>query len=139
VSGDLQDDSLICAFVGLPQDVSTNLKSACKLEVMNLNDVVERARILMSMRRGNVCAAGTGRNVGKQSKLIRCFGCGVEGHTKRFCPELKKDESSNRLRGYQCGSYGHIAKFCPTKKSKKAEGNPHSAPVGSHLEGRSCQ
>ena len=99
LSSDLPDDWLICAFVsGLPQDISVNLKSACKLEVMNLNDVVERARIVLSMRQIDMCAAAIDQKIGKQfAKFIRCFGCGEEGHTKKSCPKMKKNEKSNRM------------------------------------------
>ncbi|MEL7287530.1 MAG: hypothetical protein AAGJ57_08955 [Pseudomonadota bacterium] len=141
VSGDLSDDWLVCAFVaGLPYDISTNLKSACKLEAMSLNDVVERTRIVMSLRQNDACAAANAYKSGKQAvRSVRCYGCGVEGHTKRFCPKVKRREGYEGLQCYRCGLYGHISKFCSTAESKNAGGNLQSAPVGSPLEGRNYQ
>lgn len=138
VSSDLSDEWLICAFVaGLPAEVSVNLKSACQLEAMSLKEVVERARVVMSLRNFDVCAyAGDQVHKARKPREVRCYQCRELGHVKRFCPTLRREEVG-KIKCFQCGSYGHIARNCRVEKNE--EGSSQHAPVDSREERRDFQ
>lgn len=123
VSGGLPEEWLVCAFVsGLPDDVSVNLKSACKLESMSLGEVVERARIVMSLRGDAVCAVGRSRNSLAKNE-IRCYQCRATGHIKRFCPQLERIGGGPKPLCFSCGSADHLSKCCPHREGKNEAGN----------------
>lgn len=141
VSSDLSDEWLTCAFVaGLPDFVSMNLKSACQLEVMSLGEVLERARVVMSLQSFDVCAYAGNRagERGKPSREIRCYQCREVGHTRKFCPTFNREQAS-KVKCFQCGLFGHIARNCRSVEPKNEEGGSQLAPADSQEVRRDFQ
>ena len=131
VRGGVSDDLLKCAFVaGLPEAERRSLKAGCMLESMSLDEVVERARIVVSTSmRENVCAAAARRKFeySRPLRVMRCTVCNQEGHLRRQCP--------NRVirRCFICDSDEHLVRNCPERVSKNDQGSLPSAPADSQI------
>jgi hypothetical protein len=107
-----------CAFVnGLNEETKKQLIAACELETMSLEDVAERARMLVSSSKNGLHAAAAMKKVNTepQPRLPTCYSCHKEGHISRFCNEKKKGP----VKCYVCGDIGHMASVCRQKVQKK--------------------
>ena len=104
-----------CSLVhGLPIDVQNQLKAACCLNEMELSEVMERARSLVTGSDANFGAvAQSNFKEFKSNGQYRgkCFVCGKEGHQARSCPHKKLTNASNVI-CYRCGEAGHYASKC---------------------------
>jgi hypothetical protein len=106
-----------CAFVnGLSEETRQQLIAACELQKMSLEDVVERARMLVSSssRSLNAAVAVARGNADRKPRSILCYTCNKEGHISRFC-DVKKE---GRVKCYRCGEPGHVAPVCPQNVQK---------------------
>ena len=107
-----------CAFIaGLPPDVKAQLKTATSLSCMSLADVVERARIVLSLEENNAAFVARTKFV-KTDSAGKCFHCRSSGHFARRCPEKLKSVTC-----FLCGDRGHIATTCPNKPSPSSAKN----------------
>ena len=66
-------------------------------------------------------ALGTGQN------LIKCYGCGGEGHRARECPNGRLETRRDGQRCRRCGGIGHWATACPTQVNYEANASKESA------------
>lgn len=121
------ESMLKCAFVsGLPVEVAIQLKSIVAIEKLNLDEIVTRARMILSTQSDTIpCAVGAL----KQNKTVQCYKCSGLGHIARFCPKLDvktEGNSRNRIVCYACNKSGHIARNCPERAGN--EGRSALAP-----------
>ena len=103
---------LKCAFVaGLPTDVAVQLKAIVAVEKLSLNELVARARMILTTVHGGVtsCAVGV-----VKTRDVQCFSCSGRGHVSRDCPTRLKS-GKKFVRCYTCHAAGHISKNCPQK------------------------
>ena len=108
--GQMESDGLVRnAFVeGLQKHVSIALKSAVKMDGIELRDLSERARVLMPVHElsdssdmSAVALDCPDRRA--KVKTQSCFKCGKIGHRIARCPEMTC---------FKCGRKGHMASSC---------------------------
>ena len=147
--GGMNDKALACAFVfGLPEEVRQLLRAGSRMEALDLDQILTRARAVIkdntvfvtseaslgaTVRHGVVqCAAVTHR---------RCFVCDGQNHLARDCLARHQGDmmsggagsSGSRrpqrsVRCYRCGGLGHFASAC----SGNERGEEVSATASSH-------
>lgn len=101
-----------CSFIaGLPTGVKAQLKSATSLLTMSLAEVVERARIVLSMDEGSSSAYVSSSNSLRNDSRGKCYRCNSAGHISRNCPDRFKN-----MVCFVCDKRGHIASTCPEKQ-----------------------
>ena len=125
---DASQQLLIHQFLaGLPAPVSRQLRAVGN--TTNLEQIVERAKVLMVVDSGEKVAAVQSENSEVSSlkaqiqehteqvavlttqknskKQLQCFHCKQAGHIQRYCPNRVRER-----RCYVCGRLGHIAANC---------------------------
>lgn len=131
---------LKCAFIaGLPVDVATQIKSVAAVEKLSLEELVGRARIMLSTATVDTlthCAVG--RNVTR-----KCFKCFSPHHSARNCNTEKSQNgnmNANRnannhqqyrrwsVQCYTCQAWGHISRNCPQGNGGGAVSAPDAHP-----------
>ena len=122
---------LKCAFVaGLPTEVANQLKATAAVEEMGLDEIVTRARSVLSSASTSayVCSAVTPTASGKSA--IKCYKCSGFGHVSRECPTGRKAKDPNRqMSCYQCNEVGHQIRFCPQKQQGNDNGGASASDV----------
>ena len=123
---------LKCSFVaGLPADVANQLKATAAVEDMGLNELVTRARSVLSTASNSnssfVCS--TVRQPVTVNKTVRCFTCSGNGHVSRECPTGKQARERKQIRCYYCNLVGHVIKNCPTKPQGNESGGASASDV----------
>lgn len=109
--------------VGLPSDISCQLRSNAQIHNMALPEIVQQARVLMTQRSESVALVAPKRSSivrqtyrpdvaskplhstssnSNHEKLVSCFRCHGE-HMSRNCPSITC---------FRCGIKGHIASRC---------------------------
>ncbi|GJY31855.1 reverse transcriptase domain-containing protein [Tanacetum coccineum] len=83
----------------------TRSKETCSNKAKNMQELLKRATELMDKKVTPYAERHLKKRKGQLNEAIRgqkstCFECGVQGHFKRECPKLKKDE----IRGNQVGN-----------------------------------
>jgi hypothetical protein len=146
VDAEVSIEGIKCAFVaGLPDDVKAQLQAACSLAGMELGEVAEKARSLLTVKEAcfaSIHRSGPGerregavgrRDVRGREAQITCYACGESGHMSRECPDRRSRFGGGRAVArfcYACGEEGHMAAFCSQKKTeptKNEKGRPPSA------------
>lgn len=101
---------------GLPLEVANQLKATAAVEEMALEEIVTRARTVISTKTGSsfVCS-GVQSSAASASttKDIQCYTCSGQGHMARQCPTGRKGRDPSRpVRCYSCQAYGHVSRNC---------------------------
>ena len=116
------DQWLKCAFIaGLPDHLRSQLRAACSVNAMSLEDVLDRARTLL--KSSETCMVSAVRRT-----VVTCYSCGERGHVRRLCPknstpcslEFDRSASAGKLsrdvsRCFVCGDPSHVAPACPNR------------------------
>ena len=107
---------LKCAFMsGLPLEVANQLKATAAVEDMSLDDIVTRARTVISTKASSslVCSGVQSTASASATNNIQCYTCSGQGHVARQCPTGRKGrEPSRPVRCYSCQAYGHVSRNC---------------------------
>lgn len=104
------------AFVsGLNRTVKCQIKSACALNSLTLEAVVERTRSVLSVTENGDNAVF----VAKAEQVRKCYLCNSSQHLKGDCPRNQFSKESRRC--YLCNSDSHLLPQCPRKVQSKNE------------------
>ena len=131
----LSDDFMKCAFVsGLPENIKLQLRAACSMKTMKLEEVVERARSLM--RSSEMCMSADMKQASQHNaeltqashvskKQIQCYNCQGFGHVRRDCRQERIPQKQTTQHSYQrerpdrhcfvCGERTHLSGSCPDR------------------------
>ena len=141
--GGMSDKALACAFVaGLPEGVRQLLRAGSRLETLDLDQILARARAVLKDE-GTVgsspeaCFGATAKpSEGTRAAALRCYMCGGPNHLARDCLTRHTVDGRGatgraRRRGkcYRCGATGHFASACQGNE----DGEGASAPASSHI------
>lgn len=128
--GGMSDRALACAFVaGLPEDVRELLRAGSRMEALDLNQILARARAVIRddtpRPSSEACLGAAPRAAPSQ----RCYVCGGPNHVARDCLARQQahGRARRRVKCFQCGGLGHIASEC----SGNGPGEGASAPASS--------
>ena len=147
--GGMSDKGLACAFVsGLPEGVRQLLRTGSRLEELELDQILARARAVMRDETPLGAAGmefrvrGSGTEPPPAASPLRCYVCSGPNHLARDCLAGSRDRRGNKnennfqrparrnIRCYRCNQPGHIASMCPGNE----HGEEASAPASSHGE-----
>lgn len=119
------------AFVfGLPEQVRIQLKAATSAKTMALTELVERARMILTVTGTSALVARASgfqnqggrdtrreRKDGMQREGRRCFVCGDSTHIVRNCPRRPRQ----KVTCYRCGEEGHRIAECPNHGTRSSK------------------
>ena len=112
-AGFANDDLIKSAFiVGLPADISSQLKASARITTMSIDEVTTQARALLA-NRTDVIGMVAKR---MESSPINCFSCGKPGHRANQCPVRRL------VSCWTCKKEGHYANKCPQRSENFKEG-----------------
>lgn len=126
---------LKCAFVaGLPTEVASQLKATAAVEEMGLNEIVTRARSVLSTTASSayVCSAVTKSMSGLSygTSNVKCYTCLGMGHLSKECSTGRKlRDTTKQIRCYHCNLVGHVIRQCPTRLQGNASGGASASDV----------
>ena len=108
--GDNEEILKLAFVMGLPRQISGQLRATPKLDTLNLPAILEITRALMAdITKGStakgVFGAAARSSGSKGSKIVKCFGCGGP-HYRKDCPRGKPVVCCS------CNKPGHIARHC---------------------------
>lgn len=120
----LSNTALLCAFVaGLPDTVRQLIRAGTHLEAMSLDQVLDRARVLLREESSAAAAAqlswGATRSLDSpptRRQNFTCHNCGQPYHLARDClmqRTRRKGGRSGRVTYHYCREVGHVAASCP--------------------------
>ena len=147
--GGMSDQGLACAFVtGLPEVARQTLRASCRVESLQLSQLLIRARAVLTdinyaasagaaAQEPAAAAAGTPQRAAAGGSTQRthggagprrCFACNGPNHLARDC--LQRSAASRnreRVRCFRCGG-NHVARVCPGNWEGEAGSAPASSP-----------
>ena len=133
--GGIPDAGLSCAFVaGLPESTRHILRASSRLEDMNINQIVARARAVLAEEDVSVGAAASlstqQYRTPPGSVNVLCRACNHPNHHARACLARGNWRRGRRgnVRCYGCGQLGHIASLCPGNGLGEVVPAPASSP-----------
>ena len=145
--GGVSDLGLGCAFVaGLPAEVRQALKTGCRAESLQLDQLLARARAVLKDSRDfesmvpRFGAPSIASKLVKKGQLVhgkssiasgrRCFVCDGENHLAKDC--LLRRSSAQRRENPECFrcSGPHLARACPGNHMGEEGSAPASSPDG---------
>lgn len=138
----LPDRWMACAFVsGLPHHVRQLLKASSRMDDMNLEQILTRARAIMTDDEGcQVLAAASVELTRSEaevppakpvSRTITCYKCSGPNHMAKNCTQGRQERSNRTQRSgrdkrcFRCNGIGHISSEC----QGNAQGEKASAPA----------
>ncbi len=129
--GGIPDTGLSCAFLaGLPEAARHILRAGSRMESMNINQLLNRARAVLASDSLSTGAAGLSQytvapalgGVGG----MRCHSCNQPNHYARDClagrGRRRGRGGGGNVRCFSCGGRGHIATSCPSGNGSGEEG-----------------
>ena len=146
--GGISDQGLGCAFLaGLPEAVRQGLRTGCRVESLQLDQLLARARaVLKDTGDFEGAAAGIGAHSTSNKASIkpratqvakapgattrRCFICDGENHLAKHC--FRRKTAVQRRDGFECFRCGgpHLARVCPGNRAGEDGSAPASSPDG---------
>lgn len=113
----IKDEEMIrCAFVvGFPAEISAQLRSSQRALSCGVEELLERARMLIVQVEPDVTCAAAGVEVWRgrsrpEQRRMECYVC--EGpHMAKWCPN-RGQSSNGRRTCFKCGAVGHLARTC---------------------------
>lgn len=142
--GGIPDKALTCAFVaGLPDSVRRLLRASSRIETFTLEEVLARARAVMTEDQACVGTAAIAAGIRYEARsqqpnkreLMTCFECGEPNHIARDClrrrrgPKRTTDSDRRRnVRCFRCDGLGHRAAECPGNEQGEKSHAPVSSP-----------
>ncbi|XP_066963421.1 uncharacterized protein [Macrobrachium rosenbergii] len=135
--GGISEKALACAFVaGLPERVRQLLRAGSRMEALDLEQILARARVVLKDDLPSVsvetCFGATGSlgSVPVETTVQKCLVCLGPNHFARDC--LARNRVNGRFRRrvkcYRCGGMGHIASACPGNEQGEEASAPASSP-----------
>ena len=138
--GGVSVTALLCAFVvGLPDTVRQLLRAGTRLKAMKLDQVLDRARVLLREESNAAAAAQLrwGATRSRDSPPMRkqdftCYNCGLPNHVARDCLMQKtrrRGDRSGQVTCHHCREVGHIAASCPGNSVREGVSAPAPSQV----------
>ena len=134
---------LVCAFVaGLPEDIRQLLRAGSRMESLDLNQILTRARAVVRddgpCRTTVAClgAARPGAGPSTTTDSNRCFECGGPNYFARNCTARHRrgavhggwSRSRQRVTCFKHGDLGHVASACTGNEQREGKSAPPSSP-----------
>ena len=93
--------------VGLPSDVSSQLRAATRINTMSLAETISQARVLLSNKTCSAAFVAQRQDPGRQSNNTRkdvpgkktwtCWTCGEIGHIARYCTRINSGNDKREV------------------------------------------
>ena len=136
--GGISDSALSCAFVaGLPEASRHILRAGSRMESLDINQLLQRARAVLANDNPEVgasthftCATRCTASAPTDPGSLRCLACNQPNHYARDCLAGRRGRRGGRssVRCFACGRRGHIASMCSGNASGEVERAPASSP-----------
>ena len=136
----LSDKVLSCAFVArLPDAVRQLLRASCRMDTLTVEQLLARARAIMTEESDVVAAAridvtSSRKSTGTMSGPM-CFECNFPNHFAKDCLLRRRTSAVARgrrgrgeIRCFRCDGYGYIASSCSGKRVGERSSAPASDP-----------
>lgn len=133
--GGMTDAALSCAFVaGLPESTRHILRAGSRMESMDINQLLHRARAVLADDGGGAgtsthLSCGSQHTAAPSSVDVRCLACNQPNHYARDCLAGRGGRRGGRggVRCFTCGKRGHVSSRCSGNASGEAERAPASS------------
>ena len=133
--GGVPDRTLVCAFIaGLPDSVRQVIRAGSRAEGLSLDDVLTRARAVLSDERFSVAAAASrGRTLQREQQPARRHQSRGEASHVTSTQQQQRRGARGPPRCWVCGEIGHISLVC-SRRPGNSLGEGVSAPASSPVQ-----